>query len=155
MPVTMGGMRTDRRAYSAGLLVGAPAGSGLHGLQPSSGHRSIPDGGNDRGEDHERRQHQERRCCGARSPLCGPQGDGAQRQRQGGYSQQEYDYQHPAHRTMIRSALFTGRILAALGAVLAFATLVVVVVSFAVTDPCEMPDCDDSGRDYPVLWAIV
>ena len=56
---------------------------------------------------------------------------------------------------MIRSAFFTGRILAALGAVFAVATLVVVLVSLAVTDPCEMPDCDDSGRNYPAMWAIV
>lgn len=55
---------------------------------------------------------------------------------------------------MIRSAFFIGRILAALGAILAVATLVVVVVSLVVTEPCEMPDCDDSGRDYPVLWAV-
>ena len=55
---------------------------------------------------------------------------------------------------MIRSALLIGRILAALGAILAVATLVVVVVSLAVTEPCEMPDCDDSGRDYPVMWAV-
>lgn len=55
---------------------------------------------------------------------------------------------------MIRSAFFIGRILAALGALLAVATLVVVVVSLIVTEPCEMPDCDDSGRDYPVLWAV-
>ena len=55
---------------------------------------------------------------------------------------------------MIRSAFLIGRILAALGAVLAVATLVLIVVSLAVTDPCEMPDCDDSGRDYPVLWAV-
>lgn len=55
---------------------------------------------------------------------------------------------------MIRSAFFIGRILAAIGALLAVATLVVVVVSLVVTDPCEMPDCDDSGRDYPVMWAL-
>ena len=54
-----------------------------------------------------------------------------------------------------RWAFVTGRILAALGAVLAVAALVVVAVSLAVTDPCEMPDCDDSGRVHPVTWAFV
>ena len=56
---------------------------------------------------------------------------------------------------MIRAAYLTGRILAGLGAVLAVASLVVAVVSFAITEPCELPDCDDSGRDYPIMWSFV
>ena len=55
---------------------------------------------------------------------------------------------------MIRAAYVMGRILAALGAGLAVVAVVVFVVSLAVTDPCELPECDDSSHKYPVMWAF-
>lgn len=56
---------------------------------------------------------------------------------------------------MIRVAYLTGRILAALGALLVVATVIVTVLSFAKADDCHNPDCDDIARDEAVERAFV
>ena len=56
---------------------------------------------------------------------------------------------------MIRSTHVMGRILAALGALLVVATVIITLVSFNNADRCGSPDCDDSARDDAVGRVII
>ena len=56
---------------------------------------------------------------------------------------------------MTRAAYFIGRILAALGALFVFATLILTVVSLANVDDCDEPDCDDVAFSDALQRAFV
>jgi hypothetical protein len=56
---------------------------------------------------------------------------------------------------MIRTAFLIGRILAALGAVLVVATVVVTVVSLSNSDNCQGADCDDVASNHIMTRAVV
>ena len=56
---------------------------------------------------------------------------------------------------MTRVAYIIGRILAALGAVLVFATLIVTAISLANVDNCREPDCDDAAFTDAIARAVV
>lgn len=55
---------------------------------------------------------------------------------------------------MIRAAYVTGRILAALGAVLIVAVLTFTAMSIASRDECSEPDCDDVAFDEALETAF-
>lgn len=76
-----------------------------------------------------------------------PHGDCRHRKRQCREDEEEQNDEQPAqeidHSTVTRAGFFIGRILAALGALLIVAVVILTWVSFATVDDCSEPDCDD------------
>jgi hypothetical protein len=128
--------------------------AGVRMLNAGIGLGSLGDGDRADDQDHHHRQsHKRHPGDSERGPgwsHCDGHEDERQR-RQEQQKDQEGDAQDPGHGAMIRTAFLMGRILAALGAILMVATIVVTMVFYSSAGNCPEPDCDDAARERAIL----